>query len=312
MAKAQITLGNLKASMGLKSEEEKACREALRILEELAVKPPPSLEIDLSLVTVRNNRAVALSEIGRTREAEALYRQNIQLCEKRLRRASLSGNERYEYRSKLALNCANLAPMLAKAGRRSEAMQVWHKGLAIREQSVREFPSTPWHFLAVGDALCDMADFHFAHGEFAQARPLLEKALCHTRRAVALAPEGPGGIRLHRDCWSKLSETLLQLKEHAEAGRLAGELVQLFPESASDRIQAAAVLARCVALAQADSRLSTSPQAELARAYGDRAVAVLQEAAGKAGHDFGSLAKDARFAAIRSRPDFQKLLRPAP
>jgi serine/threonine-protein kinase len=236
MARAQDLLGGLKGRRGFKIGQVECCRQAVRILEELARRAPPSVELDTSLATVRNNLAIALWVTGAAAEAELLYRQNITLCEKGLRRKSLSQIDKNEYRSKLALTCANLAPMLAKAGRRPEAMRIWKRCLEIREQSAREHPSTPWYFFTVGDALFDMADFLVGQGEHAQARPLLEKALRYTRRAVQLAPKLPDYARLHRACWSKLSETLLQLKEHAEASRRAGELLPLFPESGADRI----------------------------------------------------------------------------
>ncbi len=101
---------------------------------------------------------------------------------------------------------------------------------------------------------------------------------------------------------------MIRLGAHDDATKAIAELVALSPGSGRDRVHAAAFLARCVPLADADVRLPDVRRAECARAYADRAVELLRDAAEGGLRDFEALKTDHDFDALRSRADFRDLV----
>jgi hypothetical protein len=93
------------------------------------------------------------------------------------------------------------------------------------------------------------------------------------------------------------------------AAETAGELIQAAVDPVNDVYNAACIFARCVPLAERDSRLSESQRKERARAYADRALATLRQAVQHGYRDAAPAKKDTDLVPLRSHPDFQRLLK---
>jgi hypothetical protein len=105
-----------------------------------------------------------------------------------------------------------------------------------------------------------------------------------------------------------LANVLVVLKEHQQASKAAADMADL-ADLPGDYPSAAWMLAECVALAEGDVRLPVEKRTESAQAYGRQAVELLRRGAGQGGVDAGGLRADKRFAPLRSRADFNELLR---
>jgi hypothetical protein len=98
---------------------------------------------------------------------------------------------------------------------------------------------------------------------------------------------------------------------HAAASSAAEELAQaaLAARQTDDIFSAACLLAGCVPLAEKDEKLDDPRRRELAEQYGARAVALLREAVQLGLKDTAGLRTEELLNPIRSRKDFQTLLR---
>jgi tetratricopeptide (TPR) repeat protein len=178
----------------------------------------------------------------------------------------------------------------------------------MQEKLATDFPKVVDHQFNLGATLNRLAKLLGARGEPAQARPLLERAIRYQQAALSANPRNPlFGQRL-ADSYKTLAQMLIQLAEHAAAAKVAAELPRVWPGRAQDAYDAAGLIARCVPLAQQDESLPEAKRHEVARAYGDQALAFLQEALQKGYNDIAHLKKDPNLDPLRSRADFQQLL----
>jgi len=159
-------------------------------------------------------------------------------------------------------------------------------------------------------ALGNLGALRLALGAPAEARRLLERAAVEHRAAIATNPRGVDSRRALRDHLAALAKALLTLGDHAEAARAAAEILKVATDRPGARRDAARVLARCVPLAEGDTKLADGPRQALADGYADRAIALLREAIERGDKGGGRLDEDADLASLRSRDAFRKLLTP--
>jgi hypothetical protein len=138
---------------------------------------------------------------------------------------------------------------------------------------------------------------------------VLERARRHGRAALKANPRHPFYRQIFRNITVQLTIIWWALGEHAEAAATAGELSRLGWSPADNACAAACMLSLCVPVAKKDARLPEARRQELARSYGDRAVEMLRQAVAKGYKDAARLGKDPALEPLRSRPDFQKLLK---
>jgi tetratricopeptide (TPR) repeat protein len=247
---------------------------------------------------------MSMAEDRRYSEAEALYLLNLKVCEDGLKHEPTNA----EYQSKLALTCGTLGAALADLGRYSEAMAIWNRCVEIDERLLADQRESPHRHFALADLLYDMGQAALKNAYPAEARQFLERALPHSRTAVKLAPARKDMVSLHCNSCAALAQTLLQLKDHGAAARVAIEPCSLCPASAAERVRAASALAQCVPLAEQDPRLTPDQRRETGRQYGDGAVLLLKEAVAKNYRDLGFLQHDSSLDALRERTDFRQIL----
>ena len=304
LAKSYNTQGNLISAQKSPKESERSYRTAIKHLEELASRFPFQSTYVFAVLTSRSNLAVSMAEDRRYSEAEGQYRLNLKVCEDALKREPAN----LEYLSKLALTCANLGATLADLGRYSEAMAVWNRCVEIDEKLLADQRESPARSYALADLLFDMGQAALKNARPAEARQLLERALAHSGTAVKLAPARKDMVSLHCNSCAALAQTLLQLKEHSEAARVAVELCSLCPDTAAELARAAGMLAQCVPLAEQDPQSTPDQRRETGRQYGDRAASLLRKAVVKGYRDIDFLQHDRSLDALRKRADFQQIL----
>jgi tetratricopeptide (TPR) repeat protein len=243
-------------------------------------------------------------ESGRLDEAEALYRQSIKLWE------ALEAGEpaNVVFRSKLALTEANLAMLLEKTGRISEAERSGRRAALLRASLTKDFPNTPWHFVKLAEAHRGLARLQIHRGDFAEARRLQEQAVAASRAALAIAPENVEYRHLLASECASLAETLISLKKHDEATRYAAEFASLSQDSAKETLRAGSFMAQCVPLAAADAQLPETQRAQVAEVYATRAIGLVREAVAKGYRDGDAIRNDRSFDSVRARSDFGALL----
>jgi tetratricopeptide (TPR) repeat protein len=304
LAKSYHNQGNLICRQKSPKESESSYGTAIKHFENLASRFPSQSAYVLALLTSRNNLAMSMAENRGYTEAEKLYRLNLKICEESLNREPAST----EFQSKLALTCGNLGAALADLGNYSEAMVVWNRGVEIDEKLLSDQLESPFRHYALADLLFDMGQAALKNARLAEARPLLERSLPHSRTAIKLAPARQEMVSLHCNSCAALAQTLLRLGLYNEAARVAVEPCWVSPDSTEERVRSASALAQCVSLAVQDPRLTPAQRLESARLYGDQAVSLLREAVAKNYRDAGFLERDTSFDSLRKRADFQKIL----
>jgi tetratricopeptide (TPR) repeat protein len=279
-------------------------RKAVELLDDLAARFPDSTTYPESAAVGRSNLAGALLEGGRLEEAEAVLRRNLEFWEKR----GNTDSSNFNYTSKQALTLENLAYVVEKRGRRPEAEQAFRRAAELRLTMTKHFPNTPHHIGALANLLGRLAAYASDRRDFAEARRLREQALANRRAALALAPKNAEYQSSTRMACADLAETLVRQGAHEDAAKTIAEFVALSPTSGPECVRAASLLARCVPLATADTRLADARRADRAGAYAERAVELLREARKQGQKDDNVLRSDHSFDVLRTRADFRELL----
>ena len=117
-----------------------------------------------------------------------------------------------------------------------------------------------------------------------------------------------------RNHFSILAETLARQAEkgegnnHRDIAAAIAEMLKLKADSADDFYRAAALLTRCVPLAQKDAGLADDQRKALADKYAADAVGHLREAVKRGLPDTEPIKTSAAFNPLRNRDDFKKLV----
>ncbi len=178
-----------------------------------------------------------------------------------------------------------------------------------REQSA-EFLAVDWMlivptrdpWLITGTAWRHLAALRAARDEAARAAEL-------HRTLRQEAPAAGVYRQREREDHAVFAEACLLLRDHANTVRAAEAMAELLkgtPQAADEYVDAAKLISLCVRLVRDDTSLSEGTQLKLERAYGDRAIALLQ-AARDSGLNRGEVAYYAAFGALRQRQDFRAL-----
>jgi serine/threonine-protein kinase len=286
-------------------EAEAAFHDALDIQKRLSADFPAVPDYRQWLARSHTNLGALLVQMDRLKEAEAAYHEALAL-QKALAAAF---PEVHQFRFELAATHNNLAGMLQKAGRVREAQAAYRETLAIKERLVAEFPAVFDYRPSLARTLTNLAEHSRSLEDYATARRLLEQAWPHLQEALKVNPRHSASRLVSCTNRQLLSVTLLDLGEHAGAAQTAAELLRVACDPAADAYKAACVFSRCAPLAERDTKLAEARRQELARSYGEQALAALRQALANGYKDSAHLQKDKDLDPLRQRDDFQKLLR---
>jgi tetratricopeptide (TPR) repeat protein len=210
------------------------------------------------------------------------------------------------YRRDLAVGNINLGLLLAQTGRFKDAEDTYRDAVVIYERLAADFPSVPDYHNELAATLVNFADLLHDRKELPRARELLGQALPHHEEALKANPRNSSYRETFRENRNILAATLIDLADHAGAAATAAQVLHAGVDPAKDAYTAATLLARCVPLAEKDSKLSEAKREELSRAYADQAVAALQSAIRNGYKNGVHMKKDKDLDPLRSREDFKK------
>jgi hypothetical protein len=213
---------------------------------------------------------------------------------------------------KLADGFNGLSLLRGLTPRWKEAEQYHREALAIRKKLVADFPTVPDYQSELGASLNNLAMVRKERGDLAEARQLLEQAVGHQRAARRTNRGNPTYRLFLRNHYLELSDVLVRMKEHAGAAKAAAELPGAFPDGWQEYHRAAGFLARCVPLAETDTRLPESRRKEAARSYADQSMRMLRHAVQKGFPGRKTLGADSTFGPLRPRQDFRQLVDEVP
>jgi tetratricopeptide (TPR) repeat protein len=316
LARIHLNLGNLlnvhagrspKVALHHPSRSQEAAKafgQAVAINERLVARSPKDRLYLENLAMSRDRLASMLRDAERYPEAEKVFRQALTTRERLV--AEFPGQP--EYRRGLAITLNNLGILLKNTDRPEEAEELYGKSLDIHKELAADFPQDAHHQNEAAGAMTNLARLLLAGKDPDGARRLLEEGLPYHRAALKAFPRHPGYRFFYRNNRWRMTETLLELKEHAAAAETAGQFLDLAVELPRDAYTAACLLAGCARLAAQDERLPEGKRQELAATYGDRALAALRRAIERGFTDVARMKEDSSLEPLHPREDFQKLL----
>jgi eukaryotic-like serine/threonine-protein kinase len=278
--------------------------QAVAIYEPLAARYPTEPDYRQQLAISLNNLGNTLRDAGQHHEAEAILRRAVTTGQQLV--ADFPGKP--QSRRGLAISLNNLGILLKNTDRPQEEEELYRQALDIQKKLADDFPEIPDYQNEAAGAMINLARLLLARKELDRARRLLEEALPYHRAALKASPRHLTYRYFYRNNRWRLTETLLEMKEHAVAAEVTCQFLEAAMEMPRDAYTAACLLSGCVRLAAHDERLPESKRQELTTTYGDRALAALRQAVAKGANEVSQMKQDPRLDSLRSREDFQKLL----
>jgi serine/threonine protein kinase/tetratricopeptide (TPR) repeat protein len=316
LARIHLNLGNLlnvytgrspKAALAYPSrsqEAAKALRQAVAINERLVARSPKDPRYLEDLAISRDRLASTLRDAEQYPEAEKIFHQALTTRKQLV--AVFPGQP--EYRRGLAITLNNLGILLKNTDRTEEAKKLYRQSLDIHKELAADFPEDANHQNEAAGAMTNLARLLLAGKDPDGARRLLEEGVPYHRAALKVLPRHPGYRFFYRNNRWRMTETLLELKDHAAAAETAGQFLDSAVDPPRDAYTAACLLAGCVRLAAQDEHLPEGKRQELAATYGDRALAALRRAVERGFKDAARMKEDSSLEPLHPREDFQKLL----
>jgi tetratricopeptide (TPR) repeat protein len=215
LARIGESLGMLWQGTGQGARAEAAFAQARKVREQLATDFPERADFQYVLAGRVMDHGKRLHAARQFQKAEAAYRQVQALLQKLAAKYPSVA----EYRHRLAGSQFALGMALAATGRIPEAEKEYRQALSLWEKLAADFPKNPEFQSNLGSALASVAWLLGSQKEWAQARPLLERAIHHQQTALKRNPKHPTYRRLLRAHYLVLARTLKGLGEEEEAAR---------------------------------------------------------------------------------------------
>jgi tetratricopeptide (TPR) repeat protein len=286
-------------------EAEDASRECVSGFEKLAADFPDMVQYREDLANAHSVHGGLLDEMGHYPEAETAAKAAIALW----RELAAAYPALPMYRQRIASSLTNLGAIYRRTNQLKAAEAVFIESLALRQQLAKDFPIVPEYQRELGDALVHLAGVKNVNGDYAEARQLLGQAQACIAAALKVYPNDPYCQHALRNLHGEMCHALLGLGQHSATVAEADALARFAVDPVGDLYDAACFVARCVPLAEKDPMLDESKRKELAAQYAGRALALLRQAVQRGYTDAAHVRKDNDLDSLRSRRDFQDLLR---
>jgi tetratricopeptide (TPR) repeat protein len=303
LAGTYINLGYLLVELDKGRDAEAAFRDAIAIQKRLADYLPKVPLYRNMLAGSYNNLGVVLKDQGKGEDAEAAYRAALEIRE----RLAADFPKVPDYAVDLGTGYLNLGYLVRDGGQPQASLDWYAKAISTLEPIVRAEPRLVEARESLRNAYWGRAYALIPLGRHAEALPDWDRVL------ELESGDYRNGFRIQR------ALTLARLHDHARATAEADELAQPKDVRADNLYYLACVYAVSSVAAGKDAGLPQADRNRLAERHAARAVEMLERA--KAfGHfmvrdwdkerDFiEHLKKDTDLDPLRSRDDFQKLLR---
>ncbi len=304
LAGTHHNLALLFRDIGRPQDAEAASREALALEKELVVDFPSLPQYRENLAGTHNNLGILLGKNGRPQDAEAAFRVALALYKE----LAADFPNQPKNRQDLAASHNNLGLLLRATGRLQDAEAAFGEALRLQKQLAVDFPMVPDLQYSLAGTLDNLAGLRYGRKDVDEARQLLQQSVAHFQAALKANPRDP----VYRESWRNnrqlLTAVLVDLGDHVAAVETAAQLREAAVEPMEDCYNAACFLARCVMLAEEDSKISETHRKELAHSYADRAMTSLRQAVEHGYKDVTHMKQDQDLDALRDRSDFKKLL----
>ena len=308
LARALLNLGTVIRNSERASEAENACHEAIDLLTPLSREFPDVPDYHHELGVCCNNLGNLCAQSGRLTEALTAH--------DRSRRQFLSLVTSFPrilvYQQELANTLNSIGNVHADRNDLNAARRSWQEAERILRTLVNDKGDILAYHADLAMVLGNLGLACHADSDLSGARQYLEQAADHLRQCSAAGMQNPFLEQMLRDRYQNLAEVLVGAGDHAAAADAADNLAAIKPESAVSAYYAACFLARCadLPLRDAESGPSPSPADELAAAYRNRSVALLQLAINRGFRDAAQLERDCgeRLRSIATRPELLELL----
>jgi tetratricopeptide (TPR) repeat protein len=267
---------------------------AVRELEVLARRSPASPQYRFGLGAAWVGQSTALDMLGRHAEAEPLARRACdELGALVSRDPAVPMYARYQ-----AVAQMTRGTILHHLGRDDEAEPALRRAIEILDGVARSRPD----LLPIRDDLAQahesLADFYRDRRQAESFLRAVDEAMAHRRAALERTPDLPQPRAAVAGLHRRRGEALLMLDRPDEATAEADRLALVRPGQADDLVDAARLLARAAGSA-GGSRGET---------YAARALQRLRSVPRAARGHIAPRADDPGFVALRSRPEFPRLL----
>jgi len=304
LARNQNELGVLLATTGRSADAAKLWEDVRQVQTKLVKDAPTRPDYRVDLASTYRNLGIVAAQANDAEAAEKNYRAAITVMEEL--EPKLSPTPAY-YRH-LITNHNNLAALLNALDRAEDAVKSRRRVVNLLEKLIAAFPKVADYRGELAKNLHDLAEQLFEYEDEAEALRRARDAVKWQQELVKLKPADAAAQQTLVAYRLARIVMLLAAADHATA---AAEATDGWNEAKARREdqRVAALLARCVILAQKDRNLPETRRKELTQAYGDRAMEFLGRARKAGLMDVDSLNNSRDFDPLRSREDFRQLLR---
>jgi len=304
LANGQGNLGQLVQRRGSFNEAEACHRRAIELYRSLADEFPMMPTYRRHLAAAFGNLGMTQKSLGRIPDAEDSDSRAIKIAQQLV----ADFPQVPDYRKDLAQHRYNQGVLLRAAGRPKDAEQTYRAALPDLEWLIDRAPNVPEYRQLIAATLNNLYVVLQQRNDLAEARRCIEIAIRHLQRARELNPRNPvyhvSLANYHRNHVG----VILQLKDHAAGADAAAALAKVDPGNPAVRFDAARYLAWCIRVADADAQLAADKRAQLARDYGNQAIAELKEAIRLGVRDPQQIKSHRDLEPLRQREDFQQLV----
>ncbi len=307
LAQTQMNLGELLFQLGRLSEAEESQRESRALHAKLTIEFPLNRGYRDFHAICLNNLGNLLRDTNRYEEADLVFQEALVI------RSALAADfpSVPEYTRGLAQTLNNIAILYKNTGREQDAEGVYRQALTEFRRLATKFPGVANHQNELAGSMVGLARVLLVRTEPEPARQLLVDAEPYHKAALSANPGNPQYQLFYRLNRWRLTEAYLALKDHRNAAETARQFLDAATDPPRDAYTTASLLSGCVRIATEEEGLSDGERQKLAEAYGQRAVAALRLAIDLKAKEIAQIKTDPNLDPLRSRDDFQNLLKVA-
>jgi serine/threonine-protein kinase len=285
-------------------------RQAASVSEQLFRELPGNADIQRGLGASYGNVGVITSDLGRIPETVEANERALGVFADLAR----THPENAGFQADVGQICNNIGFFYQTLGNSAKARANLERSLSIFESLVRSNPAVSGFKLQLVMVTSNLGDLHIDDGRAEQGLRFHQQALQIAEHLVAGDPAvSPVTRREQLDSHRGLGKALAKLGKPAEALVHLRKAIEIGPQSPENEPSLLYALARAQALysavlGQGTGSLAGSEQAEQRR-WADEALQTLRQAVAAGWRHADWLRKDPDLEALRSRADFQQLLR---